>query len=281
MKISAIGSLNIAIVIGVGLATGGCQDAPPSQSSPAPAERASVAVDPVPDAYEEYQARFSALSEQYRALNEKIKELAERNKRFDRPEYDPCAADNQGGVGRCVSDQAAVLESAHNVFIEERTSLGDGLEVLNQYRAAQLRHRAFLLAHGMDVSATNDTLQDLRKANASLQNLLPQVQAALDRTDTKYIQAMLSGKVVTSKTPLEAVPESIRNPDKKSACVETIAKARTYRNPTIPAGFGSLSDEERHSTPGYWEEGGRVANDWASMNAAVKSACEFGVSLWR
>jgi hypothetical protein len=61
------------------------------------------------------------------------------------------------------------------------------------------------------------------------------------------------------------------------ACDDALAAERQYKNPTVPVGWGNLSDEEKRNTPGYWEEGERVARDWANMRAAVRAACGQGV----
>ena len=92
-----------------------------------------------------------------------------------------------------------------------------------------------------------------------MQQAMLRWESTLDATGNTYIQAMLSGSVVNSNTPLQAARETVQDPERKHRCVEAIAAARTYRFPTVPAGSGSLSDEERHNTPGYWEEGPRVA----------------------
>jgi hypothetical protein len=255
-----------------------------SQDQPGPAvpvKPVQAVVAPEREASEEYWARLATLRQHAYALKDQITALEESNKQFDRPEYNPCLADAQGGVGRCVSEQASALESLHRLLTDAIVTDRDALMSTDQFRAWLIRQRKFQLAHGGDILPTNNMLQKVAKEGAAIQQALLESESTLDATDTKYIQAMLSGEVVNSKTPLQTVPETIRDPGKMHRCVEAIAAARTYRFPTAPAGSGSLSDEERRNQPGYWEEGQRVAGDWASMNAAVTAACGFRTSLWR
>lgn len=246
-----------------------------------PNEPARAIAAPEQDLSEEYWTRLVALRQHAHALHDQIAALEESNKQFDGPEYNPCLADAQGGVGRCVSEQASALESLHRLLTEAIATEREALESTDQYRARLIRQRKFLLAHGGGILPNDTMLQKLAKEGVAIQQALLQSESTLDVADTKYIQVMLSGVVVNSKAPLQAVPETIRDPEKMHRCVEAIAAARTYRFPTVPAGSGSLSDEERDNTPGYWEEGRRVAGDWASMNAAVSAACGFRTSLWR
>lgn len=268
-----IGMVLLAISIGL-MAT-------KNQPEAVPAEPARAIVAPEQDHSEEYWTRLVALRQHAHALHDQIAALEESNKQFDGPEYNPCLADAQGGVGRCVSEQASALESLHRLLTDAIATEREALESTDQYRARLIRQRKFLFAHGGDILPNDTMLQKLAKEGVAIQQALLQSESTLDVTDTKYIQAMLSGVVVSSKAPMQAVPETIRDPEKMHQCVEAIAAARTYRFPTVPVGSGNLSDEERRNTPGYWEEGRRVAGDWASMNAAVSTACGFRTSLWR
>lgn len=246
-----------------------------------PVEPVREVVPPERAPSEEYWPRLATLRQHAHALHDQIAALEESNKQFDGPEYNPCLADAEGGEGRCVSEQASALESLHRLLTDTIMTERDALRSTDQYRAWLIRQRKLLLAHGGDILPTNNMLQKVEKERAATQQALLQSESMLDVTDTRYIQAMLSGAVVNSKAPLQAVPDTIRDPEKMHRCVEAIAAARTYRFPTVPAGSGSLSDEERRNTPGYWEEGQRVADDWASINAAETAACGFGTSLWR
>jgi hypothetical protein len=252
-----------------------------NQPSPVQDESALAVVAPNRDISAEYWARFEALRQHDRKLHDQIAALEENNRKFDGPEYNPCLADAEGGVGRCVSEQAWTLESLHRLLTDAIVTERAALESREFYRTWLIGQQKTLLAHGGDILPTNNMLQKVAEDNAAIQQTLRQSESTLDVTDTKYIQAMLSGVVVNSKAQLRAVPETIRDPEKMHRCVEAIAAARTYVLPTAPAGSGSLSDEQRRETPGYGEEGQRLAGDWARMNAAESAACGFGTALWR
>ena len=139
-----------------------------------PNEPARAIVAPEQDLSEEYWTRLVALRQHAHALHDQIAALEESNKQFDGPEYNPCLADAQGGVGRCVSEQASALESLHRLLTEAIATEREALESTDQYRARLIRQRKFLLAHGGGILPNDTMLQKLAKEGVAIQQALLQ-----------------------------------------------------------------------------------------------------------